>query len=207
MKSIHQLLLLLPMFIACNTSPKDKPQKKEQPVLYNLPLPTGWTKEVFPIPVSFAPEINYKGHEEIRFAPGWGDSSKHDYWTYAFLWCLDADPGLNDSIVSNNLKNYYNGLVRSNSRQFHIPNSKLNTTQVTVKKVQPGKDELQAYQGSISMIDYMRGTPQVLNAWLHVKYCSAVNKFMVFHGISPQPLTDSIWNNLQGIWLGFTCGK
>lgn len=208
MKNIYQLLVLLALFItACNAGPKDKPQKKEQPALYNLPLPKGWTKEVFPIPISFAPEINYKGHEEIRFAPGWADSSKADYWSYAFVWCLDADPGLTDSIIASNLRYYYNGLVRANSRQFHISNAKLNTTQTAFEKIPPGKEELQAYRGSISMTDYMKGTTQVLHALVHVKYCSTVSKFIVFHGISPQPFTHSIWNSLEDIWLGFTCGK
>lgn len=39
---------------------------------YQLPVPKDWTIERFLIPISFAPQIPYKGVEDIRFTPGWG---------------------------------------------------------------------------------------------------------------------------------------
>lgn len=207
MKYLLFVTFIAVFFVYCNSNSGTKQKEKQGQALYNLPLPAGWTKEVFPIPMNFAPEINYKGHEEIRFAPGWADSTKRDYWTYGFLWCLDNDPLLNDSIVAANLKYYYNGLVRSNSRQFHIPNSKLNTTETAFEKTAAADGDLQAYQGTITMIDYMRGIPQVLHAKVHVSYCKAVGKYMVFNEISPQPFSDPVWTSLSTIWAGFECGK
>src|SRR5665213_62704 len=81
---------------------------------YNLNFPKGWDVERFLIPIEFAPEIPYKGVEDIRFTPGWGNVKSDEYWTYAFLWYLDDTQKINAKIVENNLKAYYTGLVRRN---------------------------------------------------------------------------------------------
>jgi hypothetical protein len=193
------------ILLSCNSAPKEKQKEKTVYAEYSLPFPDKWTKEIFPIPVSFAPEINYKGHEEIRFAPGWGDSTKNDYWSYAFLWCLDNDPTISDSVVENNLKYYYNGLVRSNDPQFHIPNSKMNMTETSFEKLAPENGDMQTFKGTIKMLDYMRGQPQILNSIVHLKFCSTINKYMIFHEISPKPFTDPVWTDLTKLWTGFEC--
>jgi hypothetical protein len=36
---------------------------------YHLPTPTNWGVERFLIPISFTPQIQYKGVEDIRFTP------------------------------------------------------------------------------------------------------------------------------------------
>jgi hypothetical protein len=100
--------LLLSLLIACNNNQKTESAKTIQPgkdsssaVIKNLPTysedtwkpayklitPDGWTVERLPFPIEFAPQIPYKGVEELRFAPGWGDIKSDEHWTYAFLWC------------------------------------------------------------------------------------------------------------------------
>ena len=153
MKCLLFFNFILMLFISCNAVPDKKQKDTQNPASYSLPQPAGWTKEVFPIPISFAPEINYKGHEAIRFAPGWADSAKNDHWTYGFLWCLDTDPQLNDSMVAANLKYYYDGLVRTNSRQLHISNFFLITNKTVFNKDVGAKEDIQAYQGTIKMND------------------------------------------------------
>ena len=48
-----------------------------------------WGKEVIQIPFWFAPEINYTGHEDIRFAKGWEDINSAGFWTYVFTWDIN----------------------------------------------------------------------------------------------------------------------
>ncbi len=207
MKKPYLLLLFAIAFLlSCSSNPKTKPKEATTQSVYSLPLPEGWGKEVFPIPINFAPAINYKGHEEIRFAPGWGDSTKANYWTYAFLWCLDDNPNINDTIVESNLRHYYDGLIRSNSQQFHSTNAMLFPTETSFEKTEAVNGDQQTFTGTIKMLDYMRQQPQVLNSIVHLKFCSAVNKYMVFHEISPRPLTDTVWTNLNRLWAGFECG-
>jgi hypothetical protein len=207
MRKLYLLLFFAVSFlISCNSNPKAKPKEKTVIAAYSLPLPQGWSKEVFPIPINFAPAINYNGHEEIRFAPGWGDSTKAGYWSYAFLWCLDDNPNISDSIVESNLRYYYDGLIRSNSQQFHLTNAMMFPTETSFTKVAAENDDLQTYTGTVKMLDYMRQQPQVLNSIVHLKFCSAVNKYMVFHKISPRPVTDSVWTDLNRLWIDFKCG-
>ncbi|HSB94662.1 MAG TPA: hypothetical protein VLC28_16175, partial [Flavitalea sp.] len=56
---------------------------------YSLMVPREWNVELFALPPDFAYTMNFKGIEDLRFAPGWGDSTRADYWSYAYLWWLD----------------------------------------------------------------------------------------------------------------------
>jgi hypothetical protein len=76
---------------------------------YSLPVPKEWAIERFLIPIGFAPQIPYKGVEDIRFAPGWAKVKSEDYWSYAFLWYLDGDVNMDCKILESNLKAYYTG--------------------------------------------------------------------------------------------------
>ena len=46
-----------------------------------LDAPEGWRAEIIDFPLSFAPEIDLTGFEDIRFSPGWADSTSIDFWT------------------------------------------------------------------------------------------------------------------------------
>ena len=92
---------------------------------YTLVIPQGWDVERFQVPPDFAPQLMYKGIEDIRFTPGWGNVKTDEYWTYAFLWYLDGLPKMDEDIIANNLKAYYTGLVGRNIEPRKIPAEKL----------------------------------------------------------------------------------
>ena len=48
-----------------------------------------WKEEVILMPLHFAPQIPFKGVEEIRFAKGWSKKEDATFWTYAFVWNVD----------------------------------------------------------------------------------------------------------------------
>src|SRR5689334_3811165 len=91
---------------------------------YDLPVPQGWTIERFLIPISFAPQISYKGVEDIRFAPGWANAKSDEYWTYAFLWYLEDAVKITAPIIEENLKAYYTGLFKVNTDSSKPANRK-----------------------------------------------------------------------------------
>ncbi|MBA4168615.1 MAG: hypothetical protein H0X41_13905, partial [Chitinophagaceae bacterium] len=74
---------------------------------YAMPHPAGWGKEIFPIPIEFAPAIPYTGQEELRFAPGWGDSTSAEYWSYAYVWFINGQPDITQEGMEQNLQQYY----------------------------------------------------------------------------------------------------
>lgn len=170
---------------------------------YELLIPKNWTIERFLIPISFAPQIPYKGVEDIRFTPGWGKATSDEYWTYAFLWYLDGTMKMNATTLNNNLKAYYTGLVKSNGRV--IP--KIYPVITTFKETKKDKDDLQTYVGTIQMTDYMAQAPITLNCKVHLKSCTGEDKTFIFYELSPQPFTHKIWLSLDKLWVDFTCKK
>lgn len=173
---------------------------------YHLPIPKGWTIERFLIPISFAPQIPYKGVEDIRFAPGWADQKSDEYWTYAFLWYLDGSPETNAAIIADNLKAYYTGLIKINTDSSRAAAQRLPVA-TSFKKAPTGKGDLATYTGTVKMIDYMQQKPITLNCIVRLKFCKDENKTMVFHELSPKPFTHNNWAALDQLWSDFKCKK
>lgn len=174
---------------------------------YHLPVPAGWGVERFLIPISFAPQILYKGVEDIRFTPGWGKAGSDEYWTYAFLWYLDAPPKADAIIIAENLKAYYTGLYKVNTDSARLATEKLVPVTVSFTKATTAEGDVETYTGSINMTDYMQRKPITLNCIVHLRACPEENKFFVFYELSPQPFTHGNWAALDQLWKDFTCNK
>ena len=175
---------------------------------YHLPLPEKWTFERFLVPISFAPEITYKGVEDIRFAPGWANKESDEYWSYTFLWWLDGRPEFNATIISANLKAYYTGLMKVNidAKKYNIPADQLIATTAFQKTITAAGD-LETYTGTVQMLDYMQRKPIVLNCVVHIKECISEKKTVVFHELSTHPFTHRTWQDFKMLWEGFKCKK
>jgi hypothetical protein len=175
--------------------------------LYEMPIPEGWTTERFPIPIGFAPQISYKGVEDICFSPGWGNVKSEEYWTYAFLWYLDDSPETNAEIIATNLKAYYSGLIRANTDSSKISADNPIPVFTTFIKVDPVSDDMETFTGTIVMTDYMQMKPIALNCIVHLKFCPETSKTILFYELSPQFFTHKIWEQLDQLWSDFRCSK
>jgi hypothetical protein len=174
---------------------------------YQLAQPEGWGVERFPIPIEFAPQIPYKGVEDIRFAPGWADATKEDYWSYCFLWYLEGNQKFTPAKIEQHLKDYYSGLVGRNISSRNIPKEKLVPTIATLAVAQSVKGDVATYMGTVSMLDYMQQKPMVLNCIVHIKLCMDPNKTFVFYQLSPKPYTEKVWTDMNNLWTNFICGS
>jgi hypothetical protein len=172
---------------------------------YTLPATKDWAIERFLIPIAFAPEIQYKGIEDIRFAPGWAKVNCEDYWSYAFLWYLEGDLNMECEIIESNLKAYYTGLITINGSK--IPSEKIIPVEVSFKEVRIDTGNLKSFIGTIRMLDYMEQKPIVLNCKVHLKSCFGENNTFIFYELSPRPLSDDIWLSLDKLWYDFKCKK
>jgi hypothetical protein len=170
---------------------------------YTLDQPKGWDVERFPIPIEFAPSIQYRGVEDIRFTPGWSKANTDEYWTYAFLWYLDDSPKMNRKTIEQNLKAYYTGLVGRNIEPRKIPADKVIPTKTSFKKITAGDNDLGTYNGTIEMLDYMEQKPMILNCVVHIKRNKEKNKTFVFYELSPKSFTDRVWLQLNNLWTAF----
>lgn len=174
---------------------------------YHLSIPKDWTIERFLIPISFAPQISYKGVEDIRFTPGWGNVNSDEYWTYAFLWYLDGSPKTDAKIIADNLTAYYTGLIEINRENYKVPVEKLIPVLTSFKETKADKGDLKTYTGTIEMLDYMQQKPIILNCTVHLKSCPEENKSILFYELSPKPFTHKNWQSLNQLWLDFKCKK
>jgi hypothetical protein len=172
---------------------------------YRLPTPKGWEVERFPIPIGFAPQIPYRGVEDVRFAPGWGDEKSPQYWSYAYLWWLEDDPTIDAATLEKHLTAYYEGLVDRNITQRNIPAGKIIATRVQLKSTKADPDDAATYQGTVAMLDYMAQQPMTLNCRVGVRRCGGQGRTVAFFELSPQPVGHAVWSDLRGLKKGFAC--
>jgi hypothetical protein len=207
MKNVTILMLCLTSLSIYGQEVKTEFDGHKWEAPYNLSIPKDWTIERFLIPISFAPQISYKGVEDIRFTPGWGNIKSEEYWTYAFLWYLDSSPKTDAKIIAENLKNYYTGLIKVNTDSTNAASGTLVPVTTSFKKAPTDKGDLETYRGTIEMIDYMQRKPIILNCIVHLKACKEENKTILFYALSPKPFAHSNWVKLNQLWLDFTCRK
>jgi len=198
------LFFFLPIISFSQTNSSEFDPKTWEPP-YSLDIPTGWEVERFPIPISFAPKIPYKGVEDIRFTPGWSKPATAEYWSYAFLWYLDGQQKINANILEINLKEYYTGLIAVNKRDASLTNS--TEVRTVFKQVATQKGDIKTFNGSIYMLDYMSNKPIALYCKVHLRSCDGQDKTFVFYELSPKDYTEKVWQSLDGLWSGFKCIK
>lgn len=172
---------------------------------YNLNKPKDWGVERFAIPISFAPQIDYKGIEDIRFTPGWAKVTSEEYWSYAFLWYLDGEVKLDTKKLEQNFRSYYSGLISVNGSE--IPKEKLIPVVTSFKEIQKDKDDNKTFSGTIKMLDYMKQVPITLFCKVHIGSWSEENKTLMFFELSPQPFTHKVWLDLHKLWSDLKCKK
>ncbi len=206
---MKNLLVLILCFTYLNIYGQEKTEfdghQWEAP--YHLPIPKDWTVERFLVPPSFAPSIQYKGVEDIRFTPGWSKIESNEYWSYAFLWFLDAVKTFDSKTLEKNLTAYYTGLFNINTDKSKIDATKLIQVKVSINLKKAEKEDNNTFKGVVRMNDYMTKKPISLNVIIHIRSCKEQNKTFAFFELSPKPYSNIVWNGLNELWLNFKCTK
>lgn len=101
---------LIALLAACaNPYPTYDPPRPPRP----WPVPASWRHERLELPLEFAPSIDHRGVEELRFAPKFFEPSAPGYWAYAFVWRLEGYPPWNADVVGAELATYFQGLTKA----------------------------------------------------------------------------------------------
>ncbi|AXG68861.1 hypothetical protein KORDIASMS9_01078 [Kordia sp. SMS9] len=157
-----------------------------------------WGKEIIQMPIHFAPQIPYKGVEEIRFSPDWSKQDKDGYWSYVFVWDIDLKTLLTSQQLEIDVQYYFDGLmaVVNKDKDKKLPK----TVALFLKKeVKPNYvsfvGKLQIYN-SFHTKDIM-----VLNCTVAQFYCPKKQKSIVLFRFSPKELEHNIWNELNAVTL------
>ena len=59
-----------------------------------LKADTIYRKEIIRLPIEWAPEMTLEGFEELRFSPGWSDSTSSGFWSYVLAWDVKSSAPL-----------------------------------------------------------------------------------------------------------------
>lgn len=164
---------------------------------YKLNIPSGWGTERFSFPFDFAPQIPYKGVEELRFAPGWADGASEEHWAYAYLWWLEGHPQMTTAKLEAHLQDYYNGLIGQNIVPRKIPKEKLVPAKANLKAIATAACDKATFSGTVSTLDYLTQTPMTLNVIIHWKDLAAPDRSAIFFEVSPRPANHRIWTQLD----------
>jgi hypothetical protein len=181
---------------------------KEPP--YKLPTPKDWGKETIPLPPQFAPDMKWKGTEELRFAPGMFKADAADFFSYALLFWLPDDQKIDTQSMEKELLAYYRGLAKAvlESKKKEVD---VSTFTLTVKDVKekPGKraggEEVTAYVAELKWTEpFATGKPQTLRLEIHTWHSDKHKHHCVFICASPHPETAEVWKTLREIRSGCT---
>jgi len=195
--------IVLVLALGSHSSAQDKFDPVSWKAPYSLSL-DGWGIERFPIPIDFAPEISYKGVEDVRFTTGWSNPQSDEYWSYAFLWYVAGVQKPDAKTIEKHLSMYFDGLVNRNIEKRALPKELIKKTRTELRN-QPepeGSDEA-TYTGTVEMVDYMGKKPMTLQATVHLRKYPSTDHTIIFHQFSPQKRTAPVWGKLNGLWNTF----
>lgn len=198
-------LLAALILTPCARSQADKEPSSQ------VPTPSGWVKETIPLPPAFAPDMKWKGSEELRFAPGMFKADAPDFFSYALLFRLPADSEIDVKAMEREMLAYYRGLagavLKSKKQGVDMKSFQLTiTTARQPPEKRAGGEVVAGYVGELKWIEpFATGKPQTLRLEIHTWSTAKRDHHCVFVCASPQPETGAVWTTLREIRAGCTC--
>jgi hypothetical protein len=178
---------------------------------YEIKTPEKWGKERIPFPLGFAKDIDYKGFEELRFAPGMFKPEADDYFSYAFLFWLEGTVAVDAKTLEADLLKYYKGLCTAvaKSRKLELDFSKI-AVKATKQEGKPklAGEESDFYHARIDWFDpFTTGKPLTLHLELWSRPADAGKSTCLFALASPKEKSAPVWEVLRKIQADFSCPK
>ncbi len=173
-------------------------QEKTDEQEFLLDGPESWRKELLTLPLRFAPELDYKGLEFVRFSKGWSDKTSDEFWTYKFAWYLDEPANLTTERLNKELQIYFDNLLNLVGKGKGIAKEKITATKATLSYSKRRK----TYKGQVTIFDvFFSETLQTLNIKVSPSYCDTSKKHIVYFEFSPQPFKHKLWKVMKDITI------
>ncbi len=158
--------------------------------------PPGWKFERIGFPLPFAPDLDLRGFEELRFAPGMYDTKSDTYFTYIFAMKLEGELNIDSAFLDALLERYYRGLCQAvaKDKDFKIDSSKI--------EADVGEDHFEApqsrhFHAKLESFDpFVTGKPLTLHLEILVVQ-ETKSDHRIFAAVSPKPKDDRVWKRLR----------
>jgi hypothetical protein len=166
--------------------------------------PEGWKTEVLPFPLHFAPDLGFKGVEELRFPPGMSKPVTETYLSYAFIWWLEGQPKLDAKRLEEVLLKYYKGLYLDESKKKD--QKRVDGFSVTVRD----EDALSVdglsktiYSAQVNWVDPFV-TENDVRSTLRIEqwHCTEQGRTALLFLTSPRPAGSPAWQKLATVKAG-----
>lgn len=167
-----------------------------------IKAPETWNSEIISFPLSFAPEIQLEGFEDIRFAPGWSDPSSGQFWTYHFTWVLEKPIELDASYLERTLTIYFDGLAKTVAGQ--MPDTSV--AEKSVKPISQFQQTVIGFTGIVRVFDPFHTLDMItLNVKVRERNCTASGKQLISFELSPKSFDHHVWNIFRDIETIIAC--
>jgi hypothetical protein len=194
--------ILLSLFLAVFSSAQEPPVPVTPADLageIRWPVPPGWGHETIPFPLGFAPQLPYRGVEELRFAPGWSKPEEPGYWSYVFVWWLTEKPALDAASLEASLTTYFRGLSEAvGGEKYRIDPNQFRT--------ELAADGASGLTGRIFSMDaFATGLPITLNVVIESRECVKAKRHALTFLLSPKAKTEPLWRDLESTARTLVC--
>ncbi len=188
------LSLLMSSALACQARSPDPPDAAASGPAERWPIPTGWKHETFALPPEFAPELPYRGNEDLRFMPGFSSPAEPEFWSYVFVWWLEQPPPFDATSVASSLTTYFRGLATAvGGAKYPFDPARFHAVMTPVPGSEPPR-----LTGQVFTYDpFVTGLPLTLNVELVLRSCPGTQQFAVVVALSPRDTSDGVWKALR----------
>ena len=195
-------LLCCLLLIACAPAPAAAPPVAPVAAApgFEWPAQPGWRKETIPFPLEFAPELPYRGVEELRFAPGFFDARSPGFWSYGFVWFLEGTPDTSPAAIARELRRYFQGLCGAVAKGKYTFDAE--RIGVTLERAPNAPDAI----GEARVFDaFKTGQELLLKLRMRTLVCPQAKRTAVLIVASPRPWSDAIWKQIEVQARAFSC--
>ena len=196
--------LLTVALAGCSASPSPPTTPASEPASrLGWPAPEHWRTETIAFPLEFAPDLPWRGFEELRFSPGMFDPAAPGYWSYAFIWWIEDKPGMPLAEVEDGLRRYFAGLCAAVGGEKHRFDA--SRYRVALSPVAGGGGETR-FGGTADLYDaFKTGQPITLRVSGRVVPCRAAGATAVVISASPSSEAGDVWKTLREAQAAFQC--
>ena len=183
-------IIIISLLLNCSISTFG--QKNEEVNL--IQVDSTWGKEIIQVPFWFAPEINYKGYEDIRFAKGWEKINSAGFWTLVFAWNINLKNKPTAKFFEDNLKLYFDGLMKvvNEDSLLIIPKTKV------FFKEEKQRNGITTFTGTLETYDAFTTKKIItLNATIESYYCEKTKTYIPLFRFSPRDFKHTSWDVLN----------
>lgn len=196
MKSKSALLVLSFLVITILSHAQNNQHEGHESVLLS---PADWKSEIIPFPIGFAREIDLAGFEELRFSPGWSDSTSTQFWTYMFVWYVEEGEEMTLDRLTSYMESYYDGLMGVGWENADGEKAS-DRTICEFYQTETG------FAGTFNTFDAFFTKERIdLNMQMTPLYCEKTKRDMFWFEITPSGFESAVWQDFEAVNSSLDC--